>query len=95
MIQIVRIILGFVLWSGFFLLIYGAQATGCAIGMDPARLRLVLIAALGLGVVAGVWPIVLARRHASPLSNSALLASCAALGATVLVFSGVLWMKLC
>lgn len=95
MTQVARIILGFVIWSGFFLLIYAAQATGCAIGMDPARLRLILIAAFGLGVIACVVPVVLASRRRAPLSQSAWLASVAALASTILVFSGVLWMEPC
>lgn len=95
MTQVVRIILGFVLWAGFFLLIYAAQATGCAIGMDPARLRLMLIAAFGLAIIAGVVPMVLAMKRRAPLSQSARLACVAALAATIFVFSGVVWMEPC
>lgn len=95
MIQIVRIILGFTVWSGVFLLIYAVQATGCALGTDPARLRLVLVAIFGLAIVAGVPPIMLATRGRAPLGRSAWLASIAALASTILVFSGVLWMGPC
>lgn len=95
MTEILRLILGFVIWSGAFLLIYAAQATGCALGTDPARLRLILGGLLALSAAAGAAALVQAGRRGSPLGRSARWAQAAALGATLLVFSGVLWMSPC
>lgn len=94
--ELALLVAGFVLWSIAFILIYAAQATGCAIGLQTNFLRAILIAVLAAFLLAGGAVLaVAARRRESPLGRSAVLASVAALIASALTFSGIFWADLC
>jgi hypothetical protein len=97
---------GFVLWSIAFVVLYGAQATGCRLGwqtieiVGPVTLQRMVLVALFLGAVAlHVLLYLLLRRASAPEGDSThafsrdaggLLAA-AALGAALLTVAGGLW----
>lgn len=94
--ELALLVAGFVIWSGAFLAIYAAQATGCAIGLPSGTLRLILAAVLGISLLAGLGVLIIAmKRKALPLGRSAVIASIAALAASALTFSGIFWAELC
>ncbi|WP_128254507.1 hypothetical protein [Falsirhodobacter deserti] len=94
--DVTLLVSGFVIWSGAFLLIYALHATGCALGVRAEVLRALLILAFAVFVSAGFVPLWLAiRRRRGLLGQSAVIATVAALVATVLTFSTVLWLGLC
>jgi hypothetical protein len=101
---------GFVLWSVAFVVLYGAQATGCRLGwqtmeiVGPVTLQRMVLVALFLGAVAlHVLLYRLLRRtpvpdgdraHAFSKDAGGLLAA-AALGAAIFTFAGVFWLTAC
>ncbi len=108
---IILIIAGFALWSLIFLLLYGVQATGChLVGDDRAigghgSLRIVLIGALLLSLVAIVVPYLVWRKRQGRSSQTDETAHftrevagyvwAAAVIATPFCFGGVVWLSLC
>lgn len=94
--EIALLVVGFVVWSAAFLVIYAVQATGCAMQAPSGVLRGTLIAVLAAFLLAEVGVLMMAARNAKrPLGRSALLASVAALVASALTFSGVFLFRLC
>jgi hypothetical protein len=100
---------GFVTWSGAFLLLYGAQATGCRLGwheiiIGPTSALRLLLAAMLVGTLALIgglhW---YARRTLDPpktdeaemLIKIAGMLQAAALVATFITYGGVFWLTLC
>jgi hypothetical protein len=102
-------IFAFVVWSGAFLVIYAAQATGCSLNWQNSilaswgsslRVLLVLLFAASLAAVVGVY--VLLHRSASPASETSMFlhrvatsVSIAAVFSTAFCFAGVFWLTLC
>lgn len=93
--ELVLLIAGFVVWSAAFLGIYAVQATGCAMGVDPVVLRWALIALTVAAILVCLGIAGVSLRWRGVLRISAICASVAALVATALTFTGVLWMQLC
>lgn len=92
---IALLISGFAIWSAAFLGIYAVQAIGCAIEVAPSLLRGTLIALTVISVLACAGVVWVALQWKGMLRLSAICAAVAALAATALTFSGVLWMQMC
>lgn len=100
---------GFVIWSGAFLGLYGAQATGCHLGwhqveigpISALRLLLAVMLVATVLLIAGLH-VIAARSLGEPQSENARLLikiggmlQAAALVATVITYGGVMWLTLC
>jgi hypothetical protein len=93
---LVRLIAGFVIWSIGFVVLYAAQALGCAYGWGDWH-RPVLIGLYLLALLPLAWLAMPARAGAEegPLHFAALWANRAALLAAVLIFMPVTFASLC
>ena len=104
----IALLLPFTGWSLGFLLLYGAQATGCSLGWQDvaigpvSALRLVLIVLFVLMTIIMTATVVIAlsAEKISLSTNRTMLSVArytagAALFSTAYVFSGILWLELC
>lgn len=100
---------GFVIWSGAFLLLYGAQATGCHLGwhemkIGPTSALRLLLAAMLVATLALIGGLHLYAKktleepvtdEAKLLRKIAAMLQVAALVATLITYGGVFWLTLC
>lgn len=103
----IALLLPFTGWSLGFLLLYGAQATGCSLGWQDiaigpvSALRAVLIGlfVLTTTIITATVVIALNAEKISLTSRTMLsvtrYTAGAALFSTAYVFSGILWLELC
>ncbi len=105
----VLLLIGFVVWSAAFLMLYGAQATGCHLGwhridVGPiSALRLLLVAMLlgTLALIGGLHRIATKglpepqTEEETGLRKIGGMLQAAALVATLITYGGVLWLTLC
>jgi hypothetical protein len=105
----VGLLAGFTLWSGAFLLLYAAQATGCKLGwqdipLGPASLHRVVLSAILLSALALFY--LIAKRWLQPTKDASdddrqhLLrisarVHMAAAASTLATFAGIFWLSLC
>ena len=102
--RLMLVILGpFVMWSIYFITLYGIQAVGCRANWDTVFLagipvlRLILVTLLVLSAVASTSIyIVTTKVHADQVMRR-IGSYCAAAGlfSTILIFPGVFWLQLC
>ncbi len=100
-------ILGFLVWSAAFLLLYGVQATGCHLGWHQAplwgsvsALRAILAAIVLVALVATLIVAFRVRRIAGDevdafAGNVAVYVAIAAFVSTGFCLMGVFWLTLC
>lgn len=103
--RLIFFILGpFILWSIYFMTLYGGQAVGCKANLDTILvasvpvLRLILAAIMALSAVLSVAMYVFAVRMThDQLAITKIGRYCAAAGlsSTIITFPGVLWLDLC
>ena len=103
--RLLALILGpFVMWSIYFIGIYGVQAVGCKASWDMTfiagipLLRWVLVAMLAASAAMSVLMYYLATRiDTDQPSIKRIGYYCAAAGlfSTVIIFPGVFWLELC
>lgn len=103
--RLIFLVLGpFILWSVYFVTLYGVQAVGCRANWDTAflvgipLLRLILVAILAAAAILSVAMYVLARRiEDDQVAIMKIGRYCAVAGlfSTIVIFPGVLWLKLC
>lgn len=93
---LVRLVSGFALWSVAFVVLYAAQALGCAYGWGAWH-RPILWLLYALALVPMAWLALPGTRHnhQSALHIAALWANRAALLAAVLIFLPVTFASLC
>ncbi|SCX34410.1 hypothetical protein [Agrobacterium rosae] len=103
--RLLILILGpFILWSVYFVTLYGVQAIGCRANWDTAFLpgfsvlRVVLVAILAASTILSVAMYILAGRlEVNQLVIKRIGRYCAAAGilSSMITFPGVLWLELC
>ncbi len=103
--RLLILILGpFILWSVYFITLYGVQAVGCRANWDTALLagipvlRLILVAILVASAIVSVAMYVLAGRIETDqvaITKIGRYCAAAALFSTMIIFPGVLWLELC
>lgn len=103
--RLIVLILGpFMLWSIYFITLYGLQAIGCRANWDTAlvagipMLRLLLVAVLTASATLSAAMYVLAGRLAADqLAIAKIGRYCTAAGlfSTIIIFPGVFWLELC
>ena len=104
----IALLLPFTGWSLGFLLLYGAQATGCSLGWQDMAigpisslraLLILLFAATTIIIATTVFVALSAEKISSSMSGTMLsvtrYTAGAALFSTAYVFSGILWLDLC
>ncbi len=103
--RLIFLIIGpFILWSIYFITLYGVQAVGCRARWDTAFiasvpiLRLILVSILGASAILSAAMYVLAGRiETEQLAITKIGRYCAAAGlfSTIILIPGVLWLELC
>lgn len=103
--RLIALILGpFIMWSIYFIGIYGVQAVGCRASWDTAfiagipLLRWILVAMLAASAALSALMYRLAIRidtNQPSIQKIGYYCSAAGLFSTVIIFPGVFWLDLC